>query len=605
MSLTQFDTNRMPPSVGPSANKAWLRALELTAPIARNPQRLLSSVIEERAEESSDAPALLSGSECMSYRGLAERAIQCTRWALEHRLGTGDTVCLVMPNRPEYMAIWLGITRTGCVVALVNTNLTGSSLAHSVNIAAPKHIIVAAELVDPLTSALPECTGWPRIWIHGAGNFGFDRFDLAMERYSTENLAPAERPAVTIDNRALYIYTSGTTGLPKAANVSHGRLMQWSHWFAGMMDIGPSDRLYNCLPMYHSIGGVVATGAVLAAGGSVVIREKFSASQFWKDIVHWECTLFQYIGELCRYLLQTAENPFETEHRLRLCCGNGLRSDIWNDFKSRFRIPQILEFYAATEGNVSLFNVEGKPGSIGRIPSYLSHRFAPALVRFDIEKEEPMRNEQGFCVPTAGNESGEALGRIHGQALNPATRFEGYTDSEETDKKILRDVFEPGDAWFRTGDLMRKDEQGYFYFVDRVGDTFRWKGENVSTTQVAEAICAYPGIRQANVYGVVVPGWDGRAGMAAIVGGKELDLADFLIHLYERLPEYAHPLFVRLRSELEVTATFKYTKSLFVREGYNPAALHDAVYFNDLQSGALVPLDEELYLRLQNGEVRL
>ena len=222
---------------------------------------------------------------------------------------------------------------------------------------------------------------------------------------------------MTIDDRALYIYTSGTTGLPKAANVSHARLMQWSHWFAGMMETGPSDRLYNCLPMYHSVGGIVATGAVLAAGGSVVIRENFSASQFWNDVVQWDCTLFQYIGELCRYLLHTAENPVETEHQIRMCCGNGLRPDIWNSFKTRFRIPRILEFYAATEGNVSMFNVEGKPGAIGRIPSYLAHRFPAALVQFDVEKEEPVRNEQGFCVRTAPNETGEAIGRISRRSL--------------------------------------------------------------------------------------------------------------------------------------------------------------------------------------------
>jgi len=204
-----------------------------------------------------------------------------------------------MPNRPEYLAIWLGITRTGCTVALVNTNLSGASLAHSVNIVAPKHIIVAAELVDLFTSALPQFADLPNILIHGESRTGFDRFDLELEQHPAEKLSGAERRPVTINDRALYIYTSGTTGLPKAANVSHGRLMQWSHWFAGMMETGPGDRLYNCLPMYHSVGGIVATGAVLAAGGSVVVRENFSASQFWNDIVEWECTLFQYIGELC------------------------------------------------------------------------------------------------------------------------------------------------------------------------------------------------------------------------------------------------------------------------------------------------------------------
>lgn len=588
-----------------SAARSWLRAFELTAPIARNRERLFSSVIEEWAETSGDAPALLSGRECMTYRALAARSNQCTRWALQHGLAKRDTVCLLLPNRPEYMAIWLGISRTGCAVALVNTNLTGRSLAHSVNLVAPKHIIVAAELIDQLTTALPDFEHVPRIWVHGISRAGLDRFDLAIERHSAERLSGVERRPVTIEDRALYIYTSGTTGLPKAANVSHARLMQWSHWFAGMMETSPSDRLYNCLPMYHSVGGIVATGAVLAAGGSVVVRENFSATQFWNDVVQWECTLFQYIGELCRYLLHTAENPVETEHHIRMCCGNGLRPDIWNSFKTRFRIPRILEFYAATEGNVSMFNVEGKPGSIGRIPSYLAHRFPATLVRFDIEKEEPVRNEQGFCVRTTPNETGEAIGRIFDDPSNAGNRFEGYTNSQESEKKVLRNVFEPGDGWFRTGDLMRKDEQGYFYFVDRVGDTFRWKGENVSTTEVSEAICTFPGIRQANVYGVRIPGVEGRAGMVMIVSGEELDLANFRTHLRNRLPEYAHPLFLRIRSELEVTTTFKYTKNHLMREGYDPAAVDDTIYFNDRQRGAFVRLDTELYSHLRNGQVRL
>jgi fatty-acyl-CoA synthase len=605
MSLTQSNTaiTRVPGDRSPA--KAWMRALELTGAIARNRERLLSSVIEELAEASGEAPALLSNGESMTYRALAERSNQCTRWALEQGLAKGDTVCLVMPNRPEYMAIWLGITYAGCTVALVNTSLTGPSLAHSVNIVSPKHIIVAAKLIDRLTSSLPYFADAPRIWVHGASRSGFDRFDLAVEGCPTEKLSTLERRPVTIHDRALYIYTSGTTGFPKAANVSHARLMQWSHWFAGMMDTGPCDRLYNCLPMFHSVGGIVATGAVLVAGGSVVIRERFSASQFWKDVAGWDCTLFQYIGELCRYLLQTTENPVEKQHRIRMCCGNGLRPDIWNSFQSRFRIPRILEFYASTEGNVSLFNVEGKPGAIGRIPSYLAHRFPAVLVRFDVEKEEPVRNEQGFCIRTAPHETGEAIGRIFQDPSNPGNRFEGYANSEESEKKILRNVFERGDAWFRTGDLMRRDEQGYFYFIDRIGDTFRWKGENVSTTEVAEAICRFPSIQQANVYGVAVPGIDGRAGMAMIASSEDLDLANFRTHLCKHLPEYARPLFLRIRSQLELTATFKHTKQCLLGEGFDPGAAHDTIYFNDRIRGAFVSLDADLYNRLRTGQVRL
>ena len=595
------------PAIPPrtSAAKAWLRALELTAPIASHPRRILPSVIEELAEACGEAPALLSDGERLTYRALAGRSNRYARWALEQGLAKGETVCLLMPNRPEYMAIWLGVTRVGAVVSLLNTNLVGPSLAHCINIVAPRHIIVAAELIDRLATALPGPAGATQVWAHGAGPGPFPRIDVDIERYPDEKLSAAELRPPSVEDRALLMYTSGTTGLPKAANISHFRLMQWSHWFAGMMDSRPGDRMYSTLPMYHSVGGVLATGAVLVGGGSVVIREGFTARQFWDDIVRWDCTLFQYIGELCRYLLRTDPLPHEAAHRVRMCCGNGLGADVWREFKSRFRIPRILEFYAATEGNVSLFNVEGKPGAIGRVPSFLAHRFPARLVKFDVEKDAPVRDEQGWCVRCAANEIGEAIGRIHADASNVASRFDGYTSKEESEKKILRNAFEPGDAWFRTGDLMRQDEEGYFYFVDRIGDTFRWKGENVATSEVSEAICAFRGVRDANVYGVQIPGTEGRAGMAALAAEDDLDLAAFRTHLIARLPAYARPLFLRLRSSMELTATFKYTKHEFVRQGYDPAATTDVLYFNDPERQAFVRLDQALYHRIQAGQFRL
>jgi fatty-acyl-CoA synthase len=590
----------------PSSAKAWLRALELTAPIVRRPDRILPTLIDELAEKFGDAPALLSDGECLTYRELADRSTRYARWALEQGLAKGDAVCLLMPNRPEYMAIWLGISRVGGVVALLNTNLAGPSLAHCINIAAPRHLIVAVELMDRVTAVRQHLAGAPNVWVHGAGRHQFPRIDDDIERYAGDILGilhRAERRSVTIDDRALYIYTSGTTGLPKAAVVSHARVMQWSHWFAGLMDTRPSDRMYNCLPMYHSVGGVLATGAVLVGGGSVAIRETFSARQFWSDVVGWDCTLFQYIGELCRYLLHTEPHPQENDHRIRMCCGNGLRPDVWNAFKERFRIPHILEFYAATEGNVSLVNVEGKPGAIGRIPLFLTHRFPATLVKYDADAGAPVRDARGFCVRCAPNEVGEAIGPLLKDRSNVGSRFEGYTNEEASEKKILRHVFDSGDAWFRTGDLMRKDEHGYFYFVDRIGDTFRWKGENVATSEVSEAICRFPGIRDANVYGVAIPGTDGRAGMAAIVTDNRLDLAAFRAHLADHLPDYARPVFLRVRDDLPVTATFKHTKSALVGEGYDPAAIEDPIYFNDRERQAFVRLDKALYDRIQNGQL--
>jgi fatty-acyl-CoA synthase len=577
-----------------STAKSWARALEMTASIPKNPGRVFPDVIDKLAERLGDAPALLSDAECLTYRALAERSNQYARWALSEGLVKGDVVCLLMPNRPEYLAIWLGITRAHGIVSLLNTNLTGSGLAHCINIAGPTHIIVDPELFDSFMSAQSMLTCSPKVFVAGSG---------FIEQYSGESLCEAERRPLSILDTALYIYTSGTTGLPKAAKVSHFRLMQWSHWFAGMMSISPADVMYNCLPMYHSVGGVVAAGAVLAGGGSVVIRDKFSASRFWDDIVRWRCSLFQYIGELCRYLLHTAPSPQETNHRIRMCCGNGLRLDVWSDFQNRFRIPEILEFYAATEGNVSLFNVDGKPGSIGRIPSFLAHRFAVNLVKFRVEEEKVIRDERGFCISCGPHEIGEAIGKISIDPANPGGHFEGYTNEEASEKKILRNVFESGDAWFRTGDLMRKDEKGYYYFVDRVGDTFRWKGENVATSEVSEVISAFPGIREANVYGVAVPGAEGRAGMAAVAVDGELDLEAFRTHLISCLPSYARPLFLRIQSELQVTATFKHTKNDLVREGYDPAATPDAIYLNDAERQAFVQIDKEVYNRIKAGRV--
>ncbi len=555
-----------------TALRDWVRALEATAPIAANPRRLLPVIVEELAQTRGDVPALLSASENLTYGALSKRANAYARWALDQRVAVAETVCLMMPNRPEYMAIWLGLTSVGVVVSLINTQLRGFALSHCINIVAPKHVIVAAELCDEFTSAAVQLASQPKIWAHGSGGSGeFDRIDLWVERFSQEPLTSSERPAVTIADRALLIYTSGSTGLPKAANVSHRRLLQWSLWFAGLMNTGPEDRMYDCLPMYHGVGGVVATGALLVRGGSVLIRDRFSAQNFWDDVIDGGCTLFQYIGELARYLLNAPENPRERSHRLRLCCGNGLRADVWEKFQSRFAIPRILEFYAATEGNFSLYNVEGKVGAIGRVPPFLTHRFPLALVKFDAVTGEPARDQNNFCIGCSTNEVGEAVGRISEDATDRGGEFEGYSNPEQSEKKILRDVFERGDAWYRTGDLMRQDANGFFYFIDRVGDTFRWKGENVATSEVAAAITAFPGIKEANVYGVRVPGTEGAAGMAALVVDGEFDFNEFRRHLERRLPSYARPLFLRITRQIDATSTFKHTKSDLQRDGYNPA----------------------------------
>ena len=584
-----------------SANKAWLRALETTARLTGEQASTLPALIDALADRFSPRTALLSDRECFTYGELAARARRYTRWALSEEIGAGDVVALMMPNRPEYLAIWLGVTRTGARAALLNTNLVGAALAHSISIVAPRHIILAAELEDRFAASEASFEGAARVWLHGKGRVDRPRIDLAVERLSPDPLTQAEIRTVDLSDRALCIYTSGTTGLPKAANVSHGRVLSWAGWFAGLMGAGPEDRLYNCLPMYHSVGGVVATAAALVNGGSVVIREKFSVREFWDDVRRWDCTLFQYIGELCRYLLNAPPQPDETRHRLRLACGNGLRGDVWLQFQARFAIPQILEFYASTEGNFSLYNVEGEPGAIGRIPPFLSHRFPAALVRFDAETAAPFRGEDGRCLRCERGEVGEAIGRI--ASYDGGGRFEGYTTDADSEKKTVRDVFEAGDAWFRTGDLMRQDARGFYYFIDRVGDTFRWKGENVSTGEVAAVLASAPGVMEAEVYGVPVPGADGKAGMAALTIDPAFDLATLRAHLADRLPAYARPVFLRITDQIAATETFKPKKQSLAAEGFDPAGITDRIY---VETGAgYAPLDAAIATRIAAGQVRL
>jgi fatty-acyl-CoA synthase len=579
---------------------AW-RSLRQTMPIAKNPTRVFPLLMAEVAEWHGDKPALISDAESLSYRALVARANRYARWALAQDLRKGEVVCLLMPNRPEYLAVWLGIVSAGGAVALLNTNLAGPALAHCIDLVEPKHVIVAEALAPTLASARHDLSTAPRIWVHGAA----DGIDRAISALPYGPLNAGERPALTIEDRALFIYTSGTTGMPKAANVNHYRVMLAALGFAGVMGTRASDRMYDCLPMYHTTGGLVATCALLVKGGSVVIRDKFSASAFWDDVVRHECTMFQYVGELCRYLVNAPPHAEETRHRLRLACGNGLRSDIWHGFQKRFRIPRIIEFYAATEGNVTLFNFEGRPGAIGRLPRLLERRFPVRLVRFDVTREMPVRDARGFCIRCAPGEIGEAIGRIVNDPTVPSGRFEGYADRADSERKILRDVFEPGDAWFRTGDLMRQDARGYFYFVDRIGDTFRWKGENVSTAEVAAALTAFPGIRDANVYGVGVAGYEGRAGMATIVADDALDLAALRTHLHKLLPPYARPLFLRIGSELELTMTFKPKKVDLVAQGFDPARTDDPLYFDDPRTGTYVRIDPTIHADITGGKVRL
>ncbi len=587
----------------------WLRALMRTAAVTPASTRTLPDVVEEAAARAPDDLALLAGNGAMAgeaavpgdmtYRALAAFTNRIARWALAQGLAPGDRVALMMTNEPAFVAIWLGLTRVGVVVALVDPSLNGGGLRHCLALAAPRCLIVGAGLSETAAAALAgEAATIPIIAYRGDGSH--PALERLLATLSDLPLTLGEGPPLTLRDQALLVYTSGTTGLPKAAHVSHGRVMMWSQWFAGIIDARPGDRLYNCLPMHHSIGGVAATGAMLAAGGCVIVRRTFSARRFWPDVSATGATLFPYIGELCRYLLAAPPGASDTTHRLRLCFGNGLRADVWKAFEARFAIPRIVEFYAATEGSFSLFNLEGKPGAIGRIPSFMAHRSPVALVRFDPADERPARGDDGFCQRCGLGEAGEALGRLD---AGTDGRFEGYTDAAESERKVMRDVFAKGDAWFRTGDLMRRDAAGFFTFVDRIGDTFRWHGENVSTAAVAEAVCAAPGVAAASVYGVAVSGTEGRAGMAALVTGEGFDLPTLHRHLAATLARHARPLFLRLVRELPLTATFKPQKARLVAEGFDPAGIGDPLYRDG--GDGYVPLDAADHAAIVAGAVRV
>ncbi len=500
-----------------------------------------------------------------------------------------------MGNCPEYFVIWLGLIQVGAIVALIGPDLPPPALAHALRVAGARRLIASAECADVCRRAAAERLEPTEIWVHGGGRPEIASIDLAVSEQSAEPLSRSELRRVTLDDRALRIFTSGTTGLPKAAEVSHRKLVTWVYWFAGLAGFTASDRLYNCLPMHHSVGGVVAVGAPLVRGGSVVIAERFSARNFWRDIERWECTAFQYIGELCRYLLAAPVGPADSSHGARLAIGNGLSPDVWQPFLDRFGPLRIFEFYASTEGNVWLYNVEGEIGSVGRIPPFLALRDTIALARFDYDLQAPSRGADGFCERCPDGQIGEALGRIDG---NSGARFEGYSEDVETERKILRDVFKAGDAWMRTGDLMCRSADGFYRFVDRVGDTFRWKGENVSTTAVASVLCGCPGVQDAVVYGVAVPGADGRAGMALLKIDDSFDL-DGLPGRLQVLPKYARPLFLRLASTITTTATFKPKRKSYLDQGFDPALIDDPLYVFDSKRELYVALDAERYASIR------
>ena len=438
-------------------------------------------------------------------------------------------------------------------------------------------------------------------WVLGPAHG--DQRDLVQALKSCSQLPPdrSAREDIRARDTALLIFTSGTTGLPKAARITHVRAQLYMRGFAGATGAKSTDRIYVALPLYHATGGLCALGAALLNGGSVFLRRKFSATHFWTEAIDEGCTMFVYIGELCRYLVNQAPSEEESRHKIRMAFGNGLRPDIWPVMKQRFRIPEILEFYGSTEGNVSMFNFDGREGAIGRAPKWLRKQFNIRLVQFDVEAEAPIRGINGLCIEAGAGQIGECIGQIGHDARS---EYSGYVDKAASEKKVLHDVFEKGDRWFATGDLMKTDSDGYFYFVDRIGDTYRWKGENVSTNEVAERLLGAPGVKEANVYGVAVEGAEGRAGMAGLVVGPEFDIKTFGEQVTRDLPPYAQPVFVRVLPAMETTGTFKTRKIDLIADGYDPGKIKGPLFFHDPKKG-YVRITKSVFEKISMGAVKL
>jgi fatty-acyl-CoA synthase len=580
-----------------------VRALARVAPDAAKNRASSTSTVADRIEKVVDdhgaAVALIDASDdgrTVTYAELDAQANRIAHWATAQGIGRGDVVALLMVNRPEFVSTWLGLAKVGAVTALINTNLTGEPLRHSIRVAGAEHLVVDAELADQWAEARADemLTEWR--W---GGPTAPTDFDAMLATMSDARPDRSVREGLVNGDPLFFIYTSGTTGLPKAARFSHGKFLTVAGGSAGLIGFGRSDRMYVALPLYHTAGGVMALGAPLLDGGTAIITRKFSASRFWDDCVQHGATTFQYIGELCRYLANSPSHPLERAHQLRICIGNGLRPDVWPTFQERFRIPRIVEFYGATEGTASLFNLDNRVGAIGRLRPALAKRMGIHLVRYDVAADQIERDAGGRVIEVGPGEPGEAITRI-----SSVTPFEGYSDEEASEQKILRGAFKDGDTYFRTGDLLSQDEDGYYFFVDRVGDTFRWKGENVSTAEVSAVLGECDGVLEANVYGVEVPGADGRAGMATLVVDDGFSPEAVLTRLTTNLAAYARPLFLRVQTEVEITATFKHRKKDAMEEGFDPA-LPDPIWFLDPETGSYVSLDAELHRRITTGDIRL
>lgn len=584
---------------------ALLKAKRALAPVPPETTDCLAARLEETVRKYPQHTAVIFEGKSLTWTELNALANQYAGVLRDTGLRRGDTASMIMENRIEFLACLIALNKLGITAALINTNLTGKPLIHCLKITDSKLCIFGEERHDAIAevrddaelSSIANYLFVPDAQAMSAPQWS-DNMAVLAEGRDTQN--PVETGGNTMGDTALNIFTSGTTGLPKASVISNRRLLFTAalSYLTGLQ-CTQKDCIYLCLPLYHGTGLFLGVGAAFATGACMFVRRKFSASAFLPEVREHGATCFVYIGELCRYLLNTPEAQDDYKTPLVTMMGNGLRPDVWHEFKSRFGINRIAEFYGSSEGNVGFVNMFNKDCTVGGTTVPL------ALVKYDVHNDEIVRDPAGKLIKVDEGEPGLLLGKITQETI-----FEGYTSAAETEKKIIRDGFESGDAWFNTGDLMKTVDVGFalgmphYQFVDRVGDTFRWKSENVSTNEVGEIINGHPQVDFCNVYGVDVPGADGKAGMAAIVlapGADALDLESFSAWVNEHLPSYARPVFVRIQSEMDTTGTFKMVKGDLRKEGYDLAQVSDPLYVMKPRTTHYEALDDAFLKIIQSG----
>jgi len=561
----------------------------------------IGKVLQHWAEHAPTRVALRFEEKLWTYRELNDWANRIASSLAARGIMAGDAVAIMMENRPEVLASFLAVLKLGAIAGMVNFNQRGAVLAHSLDVIKPKAVVLSAECLEALqtTGFLPEST--PTLhyfWLGGDAGIGAPRawIDLVTDSMGRCADNPAVTEEITAEEPAYYVFTSGTTGMPKASIMSHHRWLKSSLGIGGQaLRIRASDVFYCCLPLYHNNALSISLGAALSAGATLALDRKFTASGFWDRLQHYDATAFCYVGEFLRYLLNRPATDADRAHLVRLIVGNGLRPEIWECFEKRFGISRICEFYGASEGNIAFINAFSVRQTAGFSPASF------AIVEFDPDAEQPIRNGNGRMLRVRRGGSGLLLSEV-----SKAQPFDGYTDPAASEKKLLRDVFKPGDCWFNTGDLVRDQGLRHIQFVDRVGDTFRWKGENVATGEVEGVLACNPRIEHGVVYGVTVPGCDGRAGMAAITLKQAMNFDGALLaqELAAVLPPYAVPLFVRLRRQHEATGTFKYRKVELKQEGFDPGRLDEPLFALADRARGYEPLTPQLYQRICAGAIR-